>query len=315
MLCALTTVVLAASAADPLNAISREGLRAVAFADVVVAVPAAGDPERRAEIVYERYVAARRIVAGRLALPEARDVTLVECATKSRFRRIIERLAGRSPPRYAVAVALPALATIVVDRTSWRPLSGPQPVATLAHEIAHLVLHRAFPRIPRWLDEGIAMWAADQRVDPHEEQTLRYWAYRRGTIAFPDLVTSFPRGHRLAAFAYVQSFSVVCFLIERRGGSEAILKLLALTQRQGFRSAWNAVYGEDPEATFEAWRRREARRFRPFRFLLYEIPAFFFPAALFLAAYLRYRLKRRRYFREEAEAEGDGFPAESPLAG
>ena len=142
------------------------------------------------------------------------------------------------------------------------------------------------------------MWAANQVVDPHELETLRYWASRRGAISFEDLLNEYPHEHRLAAFAYVQSLSIVSYLVAHEGGIGTILDLIARYQRRTLEEAWEATYGEEPEATWERWRRFEARAFSPLRFLLRETPAFFVPAVLFLLAYLRFRIRRWRFYRE-----------------
>ena len=294
---------LAVPTTDVVSVLAREGFRVIRFPRAVVGVPAAGRPEERAAGLYDRFTAAVSRTEARLSLKADFVTALAACPTTERFRHLVTRLSGSPPPSYAVAVAIPALRTIAIDYASFRPLVPPSPSETLGHETAHLLLHRRYRRIPRWLDEGLAMWASGRVLTPHEEQTVCYWAYRSGTIRFADLMDSFPVEHRLAAFAYLESLSVVSYLITFEGGLGRIHRLLATYQKERFGKAWRLVYGEEPEETFERWRLFQARRFSPLAFFLNELPAFTLPALLFLVAYVRYRVRRRRYFLEEAERE------------
>jgi hypothetical protein len=302
-------LLLAAPLSDPISLLARERFRIFDFPRALIAVADADEAHERAQVLADRFGAVLGEVEARLGLRSDFRVILAECSLTSTFQKLVADLAGTAPPRYAVAVAVPALATIVIDRSSFQVLAGPQPRSTLAHEVAHLLLHRRFTAIPRWLDEGLAMWASEQTIGLHEDQLLCYWARRHGTYPFGELERAFPREHQLAAFAYVQSYRLVTYLVEYRGGLEKTFALLGRLEREPVRQSWQEVYGEEPEATAEAWRRFEARRFRPLVFLLYEIPAFSLPGILFLVAYIRYRFKRSRYFREEARAMPDEEPA------
>ena len=155
------------------------------------------------------------------------------------------------------------------------------------------------------------MWAAGYHIPPKESRTLQYWASRRGIMPFSELLNEFPREHRLVHFAYVQSFSIVTHLINRKGGLERILRLLSLYQHESLSRAWEKTYGERPEDSWEIWRREEAGKHNLVIFIFGEIPLFSYLAVLFLLAYARYRVKRRRYFkgemeRETAEEAGEG---------
>lgn len=102
----------------------------------------------------------------------------------------------------------------------------------MTHEMSHLVIHQAtdnpYRGLPRWLDEGIAVYNEDpkqlvddfkpifdQAVDTNQLMTLR-------TLSSP-----FPSDPLLANLAYGQSGAVVKFIIDRYG-PEAMGKLLAI---------------------------------------------------------------------------------------
>ncbi len=102
----------------------------------------------------------------------------------------------------------------------------------MTHEMSHLVIHQAtdnpYRGLPRWLDEGIAVYNEDpkqlvddfkpifdQAVETNQLMTLR-------TLSSP-----FPSDPMLANLAYGQSGAVVKFIIDRYG-SEAMGKLLSI---------------------------------------------------------------------------------------
>ncbi len=284
--------------------LSKHNLQIFTYPEAAVAVGYAPDRARRAAKVYGLYLSVRNSVSTKLRLDLKLRPTIVDCAARNQFRRVFRACFGREVPAYAAAVAVPAAGAIFLDRSSLAPLRSTDLRGLLGHETAHLLLHHAYRWIPRWLDEGLAMWASGEKVNEAMLLSVRAWAARGGTIPFGELQNNFPRRHRPSAFAYVQSYCVTSYLIMRRGGITAVKRLLELCGTVRFRRAWLDVYGEPPEATWEAWRRWEARHFDLVTFLVYQLPAFTFPALLFLAAVVRLRLRRRRYFRQ-TEDEGD----------
>ena len=289
--------------------LARYNFRIVTFPEATVAVSLVSDPIKRARSLYALYTSLRKEISSKLQLGYPSSATVVECATGAQFRSVIRACFGKAPPDYASAVAIPP-SFIFMDRSTFLRLEGPELGEILGHEIAHLILHRSFRWIPRWLDEGLAMWASGEPIDRATLVSVRAWAARRGIIPIEELQTHFPRRHRRSAFAYVQSFCLVRYLIERRGGVAAVLKLLELSQKRRFREAWKLVYGEEPESTWEQWRVWEAARFNLATFLYYQLPAFTFPTLLFLVAVIRSRIRRRRFF-SETEREGD-LPGDIP---
>ncbi len=302
-MCLALWLALWAASADPVPVLAREGFRIIDLGPALVAVVPSDDAHAHAERVLARYRRAVQEVTIRLGLPGPTRPCIVECPTLRRMRRVTEGLAGTPAPDYAEAVAIPAMDVMLIVH-----VIEPFADRALFHETAHLVLHARFARIPRWLDEGLAQWAAGQVPDETEMRTLRYWAYRGGVIPFASLADELPSRHDLASFAYVQSFSVVDYLVMRRGGIEKVLELLARAQVEPLQAAWEKTYGEAPDATWERWRRLEAGQFSLTGFLLYDIPIFTYLALLLLIAYVRYLVVRRRYFR--ADAARSGFPEE-----
>ncbi len=303
-MCLALWLVLSSAPAGPAPALVEAGFQVFERDGVRIAVAASGDVRARAERVRSRYERAVEAVRASLGLAPEAGACVIACDTRRQLRQVVAMLAGSAPPDYAEAVAMPALRAVAISRAS--DLLADK---TLVHETAHLALHARFARIPRWIDEGLAQWAAGQMPADRELRNLRHWAFRNGVIPFASLADELPRRHDLAAFAYVQSFSVVAYLVMLRGGVERLLELLARAQDAPLAAAWKEVYGETADATWERWRRHEARRFSVAAFLLRDIPLFTYLAVVLVIAYARYLVKRRRYL----AAEDAGGPAPGGL--
>jgi hypothetical protein len=102
----------------------------------------------------------------------------------------------------------------------------------MTHEMSHLVIHQAtdnpYRGLPRWLDEGIAVY----NEDPHElvsdfkplfDQAVEY----NQLMTLRSLASPFPADPVQANLAYGQSGAVVKFIISNYG-SEAMAKLLSI---------------------------------------------------------------------------------------
>ncbi len=90
----------------------------------------------------------------------------------------------------------------------------------LHHEMVHLVVGEAAARretrLPRWLDEGIAVWMAGEMELPRLLHLT--WAQLTGaTIPFRDLERDFPAEAGRAEVAYAQSYLWVQYLAKRFG--------------------------------------------------------------------------------------------------
>ena len=127
----------------------------------------------------------------------------------------------------------------------------------LAHELAHLVVHRLIygplARLPSWLDEGLAM---------HMEGGLRHdlAAVLDEAVASDSLYSvrslegSFPADYAGAALAYAESWSIVDYLLQSYG--EEALRELLLSFREGKTpdEALTEVYGFDEDELDARWR-------------------------------------------------------------
>lgn len=120
--------------------------------------------------------------------------------------------------------------------------------SAMAHEMAHLVVHQVTMNgygvsLPRWLDEGLAMYAEGPLASSFTSALSS--AVKQGRLdSVQSLSSSFPADTAGATLAYAESYSLVEFLLENKGGKDKMLELLgAISAGTGYEEALHAVYG------------------------------------------------------------------------
>jgi len=129
--------------------------------------------------------------------------------------------------------------------------------STVAHELMHLVVRQlsfnCAAGLPRWLDEGLAVWA-EGGMDEYQQELLEQAIAEDSLLSLRAINSSFSAHAQRASLAYAQGYSVVNFLLERYG-RERMLELLAVF-RQGatYDGALQQVYGLDLDGVENLWR-------------------------------------------------------------
>lgn len=121
-------------------------------------------------------------------------------------------------PEWAAGLAYPELNLVILKAPHAALYGTIDPVKTFRHELSHLILHQALigARLPKWLDEGFAMYEA-------REWTLRTTAVitavtlKKRFIPLTSLEHEFPVAFSEAEVAYAQSFSMVSYLLSTHG--------------------------------------------------------------------------------------------------
>ena len=118
----------------------------------------------------------------------------------------------------------------------------------MAHEMAHLVVHQVTMNgygisLPNWLDEGLAMYAEGE-LSSDMAAALSSAVKRDRLDSVQSLSSSFPADTAGATLAYAESYSLVEFLLDNKGGKENMLELLgAIRAGSGYQDALQEVYG------------------------------------------------------------------------
>ncbi|HVR74676.1 MAG TPA: hypothetical protein VMT52_10105 [Planctomycetota bacterium] len=241
-----------------------------------------------------RLPAALARVESTLGRALGRPFTLVLVPGERELRRLVERLAGRPLEQEGVlGVAIPRAGVIVLARAA--PLTSDRDETTLLHEVAHLVIHR-YPEtvVPRWFDEGAAMWASAGALGVEEEAYLSLLARMGALYSLESLDLRFPRPHDVASVAYGESLLLVRF-IEERCGPGSIPALLDLFEAGiATRPALEQMTGLPLPELEKAFHRWVAGRQPVLRALASVISIWTVIGLLALLAIVRYRYRRRR---------------------
>jgi len=219
------------------------------------------------------------------------------------------RLSGGSPPEWGAGIALPERGVIVLpayatDRA--RPAELPR---ILRHELAHVGLARALPglRIPRWLHEGYARWAAGE-LDPEATWRIRV-AFALGRAPDLDSLTlDWPGGAESARLAYMLSASAVQYLVEE-AGERGLRRLFERWRESGdLDMAMRGTYGVTLGQFEEDWKQWVGERYGWAAALAHA--TVFWAIASILLVWLFVR--RRRRDREKLERMRATEPPDQP---
>lgn len=92
-------------------------------------------------------------------------------------------------------------------------------IGTVAHELSHIVVGQAtdnpFSEVPRWLDEGLAMYAEGELPADNARSLNR--AIRNNKVLSLRSMTSYPGSAELVDLFYGEAYSIVQYLIETYG--------------------------------------------------------------------------------------------------
>ena len=226
------------------------------------------------------------------------------------FRRTVAGLSGRKlESDYVVGVAIPVLHVLVLR--GGVPPGSSSFSRTLAHEVAHLLLHDSGARLPRWLDEGMATWLSGHSLDARDEAYLAFLARTGGLYRLSDIEKRFPGGHFETSVAYQQSFLVITYLEEIHGSDAPARAVLEARRGKGTEAILEAVCGQTLEAFDENFRGWLRRRVSLAAALLALLNPWTVCSFLALAAIVRHVFQRRRKLRQLGREEREDDP--SPL--
>jgi hypothetical protein len=247
-------------------------------------------------------------VEARLGRSMGRSFTTILVDGYGELRRLTRALRGGDPDTYTAGVAFPWRNVLVVRRdlaATLRPENSAK--LTLTHEVAHLVLHRRPETdLPRWLDEGLAMWVSQGALSYRDDAEMSLYARTGSLYSLESLEKAFPRQHLETSVAYRESLLVVLFL-ESRHGEQGIRDLLdsieAGTPSWEALSQLTGLSREALEAEFFGW---VASRHSLLEVAGALLNIWTLVALLALVAIGRYMWKRRRALRELAASDAEG---------
>ena len=126
----------------------------------------------------------------------------------------------------------------------------------VAHELAHLlvgeVTFNCFGDLPRWLDEGLAVYAEGGLPD-FQRVALQEAIDNRELISLRSLNSSFPASDTGATLSYALSYSLVNYMIDAYGWTKMQELLAVFSEGSTYEAAVERVYGLDLDSLEEAW--------------------------------------------------------------
>jgi len=248
-------------------------------------------------------------VQARLGVPVPGPLLVHLAVSDADFERVVHELtAGMGkPPAWALAVALPNAGAVVIRAGRLETLSWNDLRPTLLHELAHLATAQA-GRLPRFLDEGLAMWVEGRRVTREELTHLQRLAHGKDLPTFAELARDFPPHAAEAHTSYLVSLFFVEWLVDA-SGPEVIPALLGRVARgETIEVAFERAF-EAPLAGAEAVFRADlVKGYSVTRDVWEQSSVITLAAVLVVVAFARTRRRRR----EELEALDPPPPALAP---
>ena len=128
---------------------------------------------------------------------------------------------------------------------------------TIAHELAHVivgnVVSHCYSGLPTWLEEGLAVYAEGE-LDPRSQMLLEEAIVEDLIFSIRSLSDGFTEHSLRAHLSYVQSYSIVAFLIDNYG-QEKMLDLLDVFQAgYHYDNALMQIYNFDADGLEAEWR-------------------------------------------------------------
>jgi hypothetical protein len=189
--------------------------------------------------------------------------------------------------------------------------------AVLRHELAHLVVDRVVRGrpLPRWLDEGLALWAAGDDYAGRSEELLNA-ALRDKLLPLEALERGYPADEGLVPLAYAQSLDVVLYLADTYGRAPLRNLLREVGAGTPLREAVLDSFGTTIARLEEDWRDGIRVWYRWVPALVSGGTLWGIISLMLAYAYLRQRKRRKELYaqwdREEEAAEHAAVPTPWP---
>ena len=129
-------------------------------------------------------------------------------------------------------------------------------ISGVIHELAHLlvseVTFNCFGDLPTWLEEGLAMYAEGDLTD-YQRISLEDAIATGDLISLRSLNSSFPTDHSGAHLSYVQSWSLVDYLIKAYGWTKMQNLLDVFAEGATYEQAIKRIYMTDLDGLQAVW--------------------------------------------------------------
>ncbi len=203
-------------------------------------------------------------------------------------------------PVWAIGVAYPSKNLIIILKKKNVDL-----IKTFQHEMTHILLGQFFTkskRMPRWLNEGLAMIVAGD-WSMSRLSTMTSAVLTDSLLPMDSIVDSFPGDIRNAELAYCQSFYFISFLKGKFGAEAFKLFLSEYAVSGDFNRAIQSTYHMSWESMDVLWLSYLAVRFSWIPVLTSTGFLWFIASIIFIAGYFRKKKKVKQKLEQWAREE------------
>lgn len=238
-----------------------------------------------------------------LGLSLDKPIDVIIASTVDEFQRIQPE--GARVPAWAIGVAYPQHNLIILLSPAVRQRGPIDIIKTFQHEVLHIILGQAFKgsaEVPRWLNEGLAMIAANE-WSMARLSTMTFAVLGRKLIPMEELAESFPWDPDQAHIAYCQSFYFIAFLKGKFGNNLFKTFLKEYILHKNFQRAILDTYNVPWGKMEDLWRDYLRLRFSWIPLITSSTTLWFLATLIFILGYARKkrmnRLKLEQWNREE----------------
>ncbi len=210
---------------------------------------------------------------------------------------------GSEMPAWTSGAAIGSRNLIVLKSRRLAFRRGTNMSKTVRHELTHIVLGANYrmDRLPRWLNEGIAMWQADEPTFRGEFNLAASALFGR-LVPIEKLDREFKNARNdVASTCYGESRSLVDFIIAQHG-EDAVVELLEASRSAATDEAFARVLGRTPAQLYREWR-RWMQRYVLWYSVLSGVGLFWLMALFVVVVYIRNRIRGRRKLAEWDEQD------------
>ncbi len=207
-------------------------------------------------------------------------------------------------PDWGVGCAFPQQRTIVLRASSKGKVDLEELVV---HELSHVLLDQATggARLPRWFNEGVAMWQSRQ-WRWGQDFTMNKAVFLHQLIPLSQIDNMLLFSSSRAQLAYTESFLALIYLFQL-GGREALQKLVQqMASGKRFSQALFEVYGCSEKEFATEWEEYVQHKFNLVSMLFNSFNLWMIILVLLITVYLIKRYRTRKTLQQWQIEEDNG---------
>ena len=241
-------------------------------------------------------------VTGDLGYSTNRKITIWFCESQKEFNRSVS-----APIQdWAAGAAYPLRARVVIRDPASLNNKKINLQRLVKHEITHVIfglyIGRNLEYVPRWFNEGVAMYEAE------EWSYGQYWTMLTGALSnslipLYELAEDFPQNESQARTAYAQSCSIVTYMVKEYGSNSLRECIHLIAEGRGIDEAMAGAIGIDTIWLERKWLKDLKKRYKWISLVTSWVVLWGFVVLIALLAYWRRKLKSLQILKQWEEEE------------